>query len=153
MQEFVTETKNVSFEDQEALFVEEKDATPLSIAPPDRRLVTQPYDLSVRNIVDQINDKSLKTEPSFQRGYVWDDSRASSLIESLLINIPIPVCYFAEEEDSSFTVIDGHQRLYSIWRFVNDLFPLQGLKALPEYDGYTARPIQQRSVWHPGEYL
>ena len=65
---------------------------------------------------------------SYQRGYVWDNGRASRLIESLLMNIPIPACYFAEEEGGVLTVIDGQQRLYSIWRYVRDHFKLKGLR-------------------------
>src|SRR5689334_16129167 len=87
-------------------YIPEQDDTPLRIAPPDRRLVTQRYDLVVRTIVGQIEDKSLIVRPPYQRGYVWDDGRASRLIESLLINIPIPACYLAEEETGKLTVID-----------------------------------------------
>ena len=144
MSESELKNKENSFEDQEALFAPEDDDLPLRLDPPDRRLITQPYDFSVRNIIDQINDKSLDVQPPFQRGYVWDNTRASSLIESLLINIPIPVCYFAEEETGKFTVIDGHQRLYSIWRYVSDLFPLQGLRTLTEFNGKEIKDLNER---------
>lgn len=86
----------------------------------------------------------MDVQPPFQRGYVWDDTRASSLIESLLINIPIPVCYFAEEETGKFTVIDGHQRLYSIWRYVSNLFPLQGLRTLTEFNTKPFKELNER---------
>src|ERR1041384_8552292 len=71
---------------------------PLHISLADRRLVTQPFDFSVRVISTQIDDQSIIVQPPYQRGYVWDDPRASRLIESLLMNIPIPPCYFAEED-------------------------------------------------------
>lgn len=133
-----------SFADQEALFSPEEDDSPIGLTPPDRRLVTQPYDFAVRTIIDQINDHSLEVKPSFQRGYVWDDKRASGLVESLLMNIPIPVCYFAEEESGKFTVIDGHQRLYSIWRYASNLFALKDLRTLNEFNGKYFRDLRER---------
>lgn len=126
---------NKLYEEQDNLFDKEQYDDDIPLPLQNRRLVTQPYDLPVRSIVAQVDDKSLQTQPSFQRGYVWDDLRASRLIESLLINIPIPVCYFAEEEESGkFVVIDGHQRLYSIWRYISNHFPLKKLQTLPEHN-------------------
>ncbi len=142
--EYNTPEVNEENDEQEKYYVPEIDDEPLKIEPPDRRLVTQPYDFSVKTIVSQIDDKSLNTRPSFQRGYVWDDQRASRLIESLLLNIPIPVCYFAEEESGVFTVIDGHQRLWSIWRFVNNHFPLKGLRILPEYNKQGFKDLPEK---------
>ena len=144
MSDFELKSQENAFEDQESLFAKEDDDLPLRLEIPDRRLITQPYDFSVRNIVDQINDKSLDVQPPFQRGYVWDDTRASSLIESLLINIPLPVCYFAEEETGKFTVIDGHQRLYSIWRYISNLFPLQSLRTLTEFNTKSFKDLNER---------
>jgi uncharacterized protein with ParB-like and HNH nuclease domain len=54
------------------------------------------------------------------------------LIESLLLNVPIPVCYFAELADGTYSVIDGQQRLTSISRFLGNLYPLTGLRVRPE---------------------
>ena len=125
-------------------YVPEDDDSPLRIAPPDRRLVTQPYDLNVRTIISQIDDESLIVKPPYQRGYVWDDGRASRLIESLLMNIPIPPCYFAEEDIGISTVIDGHQRLYSIWRYRYNLFRLRGLRTLAEYNGKLFHELTER---------
>lgn len=122
------------YEEQDDLFEKEQYDEDVPLPLQNRRLVTQPYDLPVRSIVQQIDDKSLQAKPSFQRGYVWDDIRASRLIESLLVNIPIPVCYFAEEESGKFIVIDGHQRLHSIWRFINNHFALKKLQTLPEHN-------------------
>lgn len=125
-------------------YIPERDDSPLSIKPTERRLVTQPYDLVVRTIVGQIDDTSLLVRPPYQRGYVWDNGRASRLIESLLMNIPIPACYFAEEDNGTHTVIDGQQRLYSIWRYVNNQFRLRGLRTLVEFSGKAFRDLSER---------
>ena len=74
-------------------------------------------------------------DPEFQRRYVWDNKKASLLIESILLEVPIPVIYLAEEEDGKFTVIDGQQRLRSFFRFLNNEFKLRGLSVLSELNG------------------
>ena len=86
--------------------------------PASRKLVTQPYDLTIGALLDQIERKVLHLKPlsgrpRFQRRYVWKDGLASRLIESMLLNVPIPPCYFAQDDDFENEVIDGQQRLYS----------------------------------------
>jgi hypothetical protein len=125
-------------------YVPEEDDSPLRVTPLERRLITQPYDLVVRTIVGQVDDRSLLVRPPYQRGYVWDDGRASRLIESLLMNIPIPACYFAEEETGIHTVIDGQQRLYSIWRYVKNHFKLRSLSTLVEFNGKLFQELTER---------
>lgn len=126
-------------------FVPEEDVQPTPQKR--RRVVTQPYDLSIQTLVEQVDDKSLILATDFQRNYVWDNSKASKLIESLLLNIPIPVCYFAEDADGVYEVVDGHQRLHSVWRFAKGDFALGKLVALPEFAGlrFTKLPtVTQR---------
>lgn len=97
----------------------------------ERRLVTQSYDLSVATLMEQWNDGIL-TLPEIQREYVWSNSKASRLIESLLLNVPIPVLYFAETSDETYEIIDGHQRVASIARFLGNEFALSGLRVLAD---------------------
>ncbi|MEZ6189122.1 MAG: DUF262 domain-containing protein [Planctomycetota bacterium] len=113
--------------------------------PAERKVVTQPLDLSVQTLVDQWNAKELLL-PEIQREYVWDNKRASRLVESLLLNIPIPVLYFAETEDAKFEIIDGHQRVRSVVRYLNNEFPLGGLQVLSEYKGkrYHTLPAREQ---------
>ena len=61
--------------------------------------------------------------PGFQRNYVWDIKRASKLIESLLLGLPVPQMFLYEEARNSFLVIDGQQRLMSIYYFIKQRFP------------------------------
>ncbi len=119
----------------------------------DRRLVTHPYDFIIRSLKDQVNDGTLILADKFQRRRVWDDARSSRLIESLLINVPIPVCYFAEVDDA-YSVIDGQQRLTAIYRYINNEFSLSSLrirselnkKRFHELGVADKRTIQQRSI-------
>ena len=81
---------------------------------------------------DVADGKILLIEVPYQRKYVWDDAKASRLIESLLLNVPIPVCYFAENTDGTWEVIDGLQRTQSIVRFLKGEFALRGLSVAKE---------------------
>jgi Protein of unknown function DUF262 len=101
----------------------------------DRKLVTHPYDLIIRSLKEQIDNRTLILADDFQRRRVWDDTKASRLIESLLINVPIPVCYFAELNDGSYSAIDGQQRLTSIYRYLDNQFTLKSLKIRDDLNG------------------
>lgn len=112
------------------------DETPLR----DRKVVTQPYDLSVTSVVSQINNgeiflRPLNERPNFQRKYVWNNKLASRLVESILLNVPIPPVYLSQNEEFELDVIDGQQRLYSLYRFEANQFALTGLEALSEFNG------------------
>ena len=107
---------------------------PLDFPPPERKISTQPYDLSVQTLIEQWEEKTLEI-PEVQREYVWDNGRASRLIESLILNIPIPPVYFSETKAAKFEVIDGHQRVRSIARYLNNEFALSGLRVLDEFKG------------------
>lgn len=103
--------------------------------PPDeRKVVTQSYDLSIQTLSEKWADDSLVL-PDIQREYVWDNPRASKLVESLLLNIPIPVLYFAETDDAKWEIFDGHQRIRSVVRFINNEFRLSRLAVLGELNG------------------
>ena len=81
--------------------------------------------------------------PDYQRKYVYDDKRASCLIESILIGIPIPVIYLAEEEDGVYSVIDGQQRFTSFVRYLKNEFPLVGLKRLQSLNGLYFKQLEK----------
>jgi len=77
----------------------------------DRRVYTQPYDLAVESLIEQIEAgtiflRPLSERPDFQRRYVWSNKLASRLIESILLNVPIPPCYLSQNEDFELDVID-----------------------------------------------
>lgn len=106
----------------------------ISIPPEQRRLHTDTYDFTVETIVGKLRDQSIYI-PDFQRRYVWTDAQASRLIESLIIQCPIPVIYLNQETDERLSVIDGNQRLKSLFRYLDNQFKLTGLTAYPELEG------------------
>jgi hypothetical protein len=111
--------------------------------PADRKLTTQPYDLSVQTLAEQWSSGILVL-PDIQREYVWDDAKASRLIESLLLNVPVPVLYFAETAEAKYEIIDGHQRVRSIVRFLSNEFALTGIRVLTEYGGCRVTQLPDR---------
>ncbi len=124
------------YEDEKDVHVPDPDETPIQ----DRRLVTQPYDFVISSLLDQIDHKILhlrpvSDRPSFQRRYVWPDKLASRLMESMLLNVPIPPCYLSQDENFELDIIDGQQRIYSIYRFVSNQFKLSSLEVLKEHNG------------------
>ncbi|BAU86055.1 hypothetical protein SLA_5173 [Streptomyces laurentii] len=89
---------------------------------------------SLRNALDMIDDDSLELAPDFQRGRVWKHVQKSRLIESVLLQIPLPAFYFAEDAEGFMRVVDGLQRLSTIHDFVRGEgtsgFALKGLEYL-----------------------
>jgi len=122
-------------QDEEALFsAEEETAERESNLPifDDREVYTTPSDPDVKTLLGRIEDRSLVLRPKFQRASVWDDKRKSRLIESLLLNLPIPPCFLAEDEDGTRVVVDGQQRLIAIDDFYHGRYALTGLEVLSD---------------------
>jgi uncharacterized protein with ParB-like and HNH nuclease domain len=92
-----------------------------------------PNDFNIKTIFDFIESGAVKI-PGFQRHFVWDIKRASKLVESIIIGLPIPQIFLYEESRNSFLVIDGQQRLMSIYYFMKQRFPRKEKRtALREY--------------------
>ena len=85
-------------------------------------IVSSPNDFNTRTMVDFI-ESGVVIVPGFQRNYVWDIRRASRLIESLIAGLPVPQVFLYEKARDEFLVIDGQQRLMSIYYFVKGRFP------------------------------
>lgn len=114
-----------------------------NIPPEQRRLHTETADLTVSSIYQYLTNGKLRI-PEFQRGYVWSRAQASRLLESLIIQCPIPVVYFSQDSDNNLIVIDGNQRLLSIKLFINDAFELEGLTTYPELNGLSWSTMDPR---------
>ena len=85
-------------------------------------ITATPNDFNLFTIVSYI-ESGVFVIPGFQRNYVWDIKRASRLIESLIRGLPVPQLFIYEEARNKFLVIDGHQRLMSIYYFFKQRFP------------------------------
>lgn len=107
---------NVDFFEEE-IMLDEEDIMEYDIT-------TSPRDLTPASIVDMI-DTGIMEVPLFQRNYVWDIRKASKLVESLILGLPVPELFFYSEgdENTTYKIIDGQQRLLSIYFFVKGRFP------------------------------
>lgn len=130
---------------QEDLLFEglDDDDHPIELTQDKRRVYSDKSDKSIYELFRQYSEGDLILDPDFQRGYVWDDKKASLLIESVLLEIPIPTIYLAEEEDGKFVVIDGQQRLRSFFMFLDNKFKLKGLSVLSELNGKSFKILSK----------
>jgi hypothetical protein len=99
------------------------------------QLVTQASDLSLETIASMVKDGSINLEPTFQRRKRWDTKDQSKLIESFLLNVPVPPVYLSESEYGYYSVIDGKQRINSITQFMTNNLKLKGLEDFKNIEG------------------
>ncbi len=113
-----------------------------------RKVITQPFDFSVQDLVSKIKSGDIDLNPSYQRNYTWGtndiSNKRSLLIESLLLNIPIPVIYFAETGTLNYEVIDGQQRLRTFLDFMNDVFALKDLQIRSDLNNKKYSELSQQ---------
>ncbi|HDC4391322.1 TPA: DUF262 domain-containing protein [Enterobacter cloacae] len=76
--------------------------------------------IPIANLEKRLINSELDLTPEFQRAAnIWDNKRKSRLIESILLKIPLPSFYFSEDSNGDYSVVDGLQRLCSIFHFIN----------------------------------
>jgi uncharacterized protein with ParB-like and HNH nuclease domain len=85
-------------------------------------ITATPNDFNVSTLFNFVESGAVRI-PGFQRNYVWDRNRASKLIESLILGLPVPQLFLYEQSRNRFLVIDGQQRLMSIYYFIKKRFP------------------------------
>jgi hypothetical protein len=85
---------------------------------------------TVHDILRRIEKGAFVMDPDFQRDFIWPEDKQSKLIESVLMRIPLPVFYLAEDDQGRMVVVDGLQRLSTFERFVKNELKLK----LPHQD-------------------
>ncbi|MDG6250334.1 DUF262 domain-containing protein [Methanocalculus sp.] len=130
---------------------EDEDDIQLTLEEDDRRILTKPSDPEIKSLYDKWKRGKLILQPDFQRQYVWDNKKASKLIESALMAIPLPTLYFAEESNGQQSVIDGQQRLTAFFSYLDGDFPdgktfkLSGMTAFPELNRKTFSDLDEET--------
>jgi uncharacterized protein with ParB-like and HNH nuclease domain len=113
-------------EDEDEIQIDEYDIT------------ATPNDFNVSTLFNFIESGAVRI-PGFQRNFVWDQVRSSKLIESLILGIPVPQLFLYEQSRNRFLVIDGQQRLMSLYYFIKRRFPRKEkrveLRAIFDKDG------------------
>ncbi|WP_322761817.1 DUF262 domain-containing protein [Frankia sp. Cr2] len=116
--------------------------------PDDIRVGTKQF--SLRNVLDLIADDDLELAPDFQRNTVWKARQKSRLIESILLQIPLPAFYFAEDRSGMMRVVDGLQRLSTVYGYVRrqafTLTDLEYLKSAERKRFEELTPALQRRI-------
>ncbi|MGP8290750.1 DUF262 domain-containing protein [Vreelandella zhanjiangensis] len=87
-------------------------------------------------LMSRVQHNEIILNPDFQRkDRIWKDKDKSALIESILLKIPVPVFYMSAMENDKWLIVDGLQRITTIYDFIRDQFPLKGLEILEQYEG------------------
>lgn len=97
---------------------------------------------TVYDVLRRIEQGSFVMTPDFQRDFIWPEGKQSKLIESVLMRIPLPVFYLAEDDQGRMVVVDGLQRLSTFQRFVNN----QLLLKLPDQTELHKKKFQNLSA-------
>ena len=84
------------------------------------RVLIRNENRTVYDVLNRIRQDRYVMDPDFQRDFVWNESKQSKLIESVLMRIPLPVFYLAEDEEGRMIVVDGLQRLSTFRRFIDE---------------------------------
>ncbi|MFF5443808.1 DUF262 domain-containing protein [Streptomyces sp. NPDC012888] len=110
------------------------------------RIVTEQARYPLNTISGMVSGDDYELNPEFQRRHRWNAGKQSRLIESFIMNVPVPPIFLYEDEFSHYEVMDGLQRLTAISAFYNDELTLVGLEEWPELNGrkYSDLPEQIR---------
>lgn len=124
-----------------------------------REISSDNLSMSIGEVLNLYKEAELNIHPEFQRVFRWTGQQKSRLIESLLLGIPLPSIYVATNESGIWEVIDGVQRLSTIFEFMGELMGpgedesrqlvqkpplvLEGTKHLPSLDGVTFASLEQ----------
>lgn len=97
----------------------------------------------VNPIVDEDKDVFI---PDYQRNFVWKDEQKARFIESVILGLPIPIMFFAKTKDNNMEIIDGSQRIRTLYDFYNNKIKLMHLKKLDMLNNfrYSDLPLSQK---------
>lgn len=98
---------------------------------------------TIHDVVRRIDQGNYVMDPDFQRDFIWPEDKQSKLIESVIMRIPLPVFYLAEDDEGRMVVVDGLQRLTTFRRFVNGNLKLN-LPDRNELNGKTFSDLESK---------
>ena len=134
--------------DEEDIDEQDKDIPAKSIeekyAESQLRVVRSNMDFSLYSLKQNFADADyINLAPEYQRRHRWDDKKRSLLIESILMNIPIPPLFLFENDYNRYEVMDGRQRLDTVMAFLDNGFSLRGLEFWTELNGKRFRDLSE----------
>jgi uncharacterized protein with ParB-like and HNH nuclease domain len=108
------------------------------------RIVTEQARYPLDSIETMLDSQKYILNPEYQRRKRWDNTRKSRLIESFIMNVPIPPIFLYEVDYSIYEVMDGLQRLTAIYDFYKGKFDLEGLEYWQELNGRNYKNLPQQ---------
>ncbi len=90
-----------------------------------KNVKTDSYAMSIGELISMYERGELILQPEYQRYFRWDETQKSRLIESILIGLPLPTFFVASNEEGNWEVVDGMQRLSTIFDFMGELSDTQ----------------------------
>ena len=105
-----------------------------------KSIKTDSYSMSIGEIINLYKDGDLKLNPAFQRLFRWSDFQKTKFVESILLGIPIPEIFVAQDKDGKWTIVDGVQRVSTILQLIGmlpekDRLQMTEVKYLPSLKG------------------
>ena len=95
------------------------------------KIYRESYQMSIGELINLYRDGEMDIHPEFQRVFRWSEYQKTKLIESIMLNIPIPSIFVSQNDDGVWDVIDGVQRLSTIFQFVGVFRDEEGKKSPP----------------------
>lgn len=108
------------------------------------RIVTETARYPLSTIRTMVESGDYELNPEFQRRHRWSKERQSRLIESFIMNVPIPPIFLYEDRYSHYQVMDGLQRMTAIYEFYSSQLELVGLQEWPELNGRTYKTLPEQ---------
>lgn len=84
--------------------------------------------------------------PDYQREFIWSEADQARFIESLLLNLPIPLMFLSDTEDGRLEIVDGVQRINTLSAFLNNKLELVDLIKLDEANGFKINDLSPTQV-------
>jgi hypothetical protein len=149
--EFKSREEQMITDNEDQIELDSEAESPESLATDrgeERKIFTSSSDPTIRDLHDRYKGGELSLQPEFQRQFVWDTTRSSRLIESVLLGVPLPMIYLAEESNGNESVIDGQQRLTSFFEFLDGNLKLSGLRVRETLNGmkFSELPKEAQST-------
>lgn len=113
-----------------------------------QEIVSDGYDMSIGEVMNLYKDSELRINPEFQRLFRWDITRKTRFIESILLGIPIPPIFVFQDQEGKWELIDGLQRLSTIFEFCGILKDSEGEQVEPSIlEGTAYLPSLSNKRW------
>lgn len=108
------------------------------------RIITEQGAIKLPLVKGVFTGDNYQLKPKYQRRITWDEKKRSRLIESFIMNVPIPPVFIYETEFAQYQVMDGLQRITAIIDFYSDVYELKGLTQWPELNGRKYSELPQK---------